>query len=35
MNIAIDIILFLIIIAIIVILTWGGITDWTFKVNPT
>ena len=31
MNIAIDIILFLIIIAIIVILTWGGITDWTFK----
>ena len=31
MNIALDIIVFLIIIAIIVILTWGGLTNWTFK----
>ena len=31
MNIALDIFLFLIIIAIIVILLWGGLTNWTFK----
>ena len=31
MNIALDIFLFLIIIAIIVVLLWGGLTKWTFK----
>ena len=36
MSIVLDIFLFLIIIAIIVVLLWGGLTNWTFKsqVSP-